>query len=706
MAKNLKLIIVESPTKAKTIAQFLGSEYEVHSSYGHLRDLPKSKLGIDVEKNFEPQYIIPRKAQSRVTALKKTAAKAPEVILATDEDREGEAIAWHLVQALGLNDRSKSTNGDESTNQDHSDHSDKFVVSDRIRRIVFHEITQSAIEEALKNPRDIDMHLVNAQQARRVLDRLVGYKLSPFLWKKVASGLSAGRVQSAALRLIVDREEEIKAFNPEIYHTVIALLASKNSKNGIEEFEAGLYKIGEDVVQKPGIKTKEEADRIVADLKKASYQIAEIEKKEVRKNPQPPFITSTLQQAAAQRLGFSSKKTMFMAQSLYENGYITYMRTDSVNLSKEALGAARRWTGENLPKEYGMEGPRVFKTKSRLAQEAHEAIRPTNVNLDPKSFKGEKDQQKVYDLIWRRFLASQLPPAVFDATRVLIDAKAKEKSYTLNANGNILKFDGYLKMWPTKFEAKELPELREKETLDLKEVKAEEHATEPPPRYNEASLVKTLEKNDIGRPSTYAPIISVIQERNYVEKNQGRFHPTEIGTLVNKVLTEHFPEIVDIQFTARMEDELDEVAEGQAEWQNVIKEFYDPFSKHLEKKYEEVVKKEDEKTDLICEKCGKPMIIKFGRFGKFIACSGYPECKTTKNLNNSPKTIGLKCPKCQDGDVIERRVNKKGRSRGRVFWGCSRYPDCNYASWTNPLLGDKKEEEKEKEEIPTTTEGE
>jgi len=663
------LVIVESPTKAKTISQFVGEEYDIESSYGHLRDLPKSKLGIDVEHNFEPQYVIPRKVQSRVTALKKLAAKAAAVVLATDEDREGEAIAWHLLQVLNLNDGKKP-----------------------VRRIVFHEITKTAILHALENPRSLDMALVNAQQARRVLDRLVGYKLSPFLWKKVASGLSAGRVQSVALRLIVDREEEIKAFKPEVYFTITAKLESAEAKER-QAFEASLLKIDGEAVPKLSIITKEAAERIAHDFKKSSLKILSVERKETRKNPNPSFITSTLQQTAAQRLGFSSKKTMFLAQSLYENGLITYMRTDSVHISREALASAQSWIGANLPREYAVTEPRMFKTKSRLAQEAHEAIRPTHVEKEPKSITLEKDPARLYDLIWRRFLASQLPPAVFDATRIEIDAAAENASrYLLATNGNILKFDGYLKLWPTKFEARELPPLRENEKLNLLEALAEEHATEPPPRYNEASLIKTLEKYGIGRPSTYAPIISVIQDRNYVEKNQGRFCPTEVGSLVNRVITENFPDVVNIDFTAKMEEQLDAVAEGKEEWQKSIKEFYEPFAKLLEIKYEEVSKKEllHETTDEVCEKCGKPMMIKFGRFGKFMACSGFPDCKTTKTLKSAQKSTGFICPKCDKGEIIERRVNKKGRSRGRIFWGCSRYPDCDHATWTNPL-GEKKE---------------
>jgi DNA topoisomerase-1 len=670
----MNLVIVESPTKAKTIAKFVGKDFIVESSYGHLRDLPKSKLGIDLENNFEPQYVIPRKAQPRVTVLRKAAAKAKKTILATDPDREGEAIAWHLIQALGLNKQSEKS-------------------PDRVQRIVFHEITESAIKEALSNPRAIDTNLVDAQQARRILDRLVGYKLSPFLWKKVARGLSAGRVQSVTLRLIVEREEEIKSFKPENYWTIaVELKKPGNDKTEAMEpstFEATLFEVDGRQIEKLDIKTEEESKKIVSDLEGADYAVLGVEKKEVGKNPLPPFTTSTLQQAASQRIGFSSKKTMFLAQKLYEDGHITYMRTDSVHVSGEALAAAASWIKNNLGKDYALPEPRVFKTKSRLAQEAHEAVRPTNISDKPESLKLEKDARRLYDLIWRRFVASQLPQAVFDSTRVEVSATSKKppsRNHKLQANGNVMRFDGFLKIWQIKLEEKKLPSLRAQEELALEKVLPEAHQTEPPPRYNEASLIKTLEKYGIGRPSTYAPIISVIQERNYVEKNQGRFYPTGIGATVNKVLTENFPEIFNVEFTAMMEEDLDEIAEGQKKWRDVIKEFYDPFIKILNQKYEEVKKSDfHEETDIKCDLCGKPMVIKFGRFGRFLACSGYPECKNAKPLKEPPKLIGMKCPKCGEGDVIERRVSKRGRARGKIFWGCSRYPKCDYASWTNPL---------------------
>jgi DNA topoisomerase-1 len=690
----MNLVIVESPTKARTIGQFLGKTYKVESSYGHVRDLPKSKLGIDIEKNFEPQYIIPVKSKKRVGQLKKEAEKADAVILATDEDREGESIAWHLIQALGLNEL-KAKNSKLKA----------------IKRIVFHEITKPAIEEAIKNPRDIDIDLVDAQQARRVLDRLVGYKLSPFLWEKVMKRLSAGRVQSVALRLIVEREEEIKNFIPQEYWTITAILQKSQipkSKSQIPNtFEAILTAINGRELEKFDISNKEEAGKIVAEIEKCDYKVLSVKKKEVKRNPLPPFITSTLQQTASQRLRFSAKQTMRLAQNLYENGFITYMRTDSLNLSKESVFAAKSWIEKNLGENYAVSAPRFFKTKSKLAQEAHEAIRPTDSNLTPEKLKIENSQEKkLYELIWRRFIASQLPQARFDSTNIEIEAAIlrtsdvqdiddnnfrtsdvqKLNNYILKTTGSVLKFDGFLKIWPTTYEEKELPPLTENEELKLKEIKPEQHFTEPPPRYNEASLIKTLEEYGIGRPSTYAPIISVIQERNYVIKNEQRkFEPTEIGIAVNKILVGHFPEIVDIKFTAKMENELDEIAQGKEKWQRVIKEFYEPFSKNLEQKYREVEKQKpvEEKTDEICEKCGKPMVIKYGRFGKFLACSGFPECRNTRTYADLTRTHAegppVVCPKCGEGMVVRRRTKK-----GRFFYGCSKYPKCDFASWNKP----------------------
>ncbi len=661
----MKFILVESPTKSNTIQKFLKGDYKIESSYGHVRDLPKSKLGIDTEDNFEPHYIIPVKSRKRVNALKKEADKADEIILATDPDREGEAIAWHLSEIFG---------GKKN-----------------IKRIVFHEITKSAIQEALKNPRDINLNLVDAQQARRILDRLVGYKLSPFLWEKVAKRLSAGRVQSVALRLIVEREEEIRAFKPDEYWTIIATLLKKEGEKG-EIIEASLVKIDGKNVLKLGIKSQKAAEKIRSDLENCNFKVAKVIKKEIKRNPLPPFITSTLQRDASSRFRFSAKQTMRLAQGLYEKGLITYMRTDSVNLSKESLSLAKKWIEENFGQDYISEAPRFFKTKSKLAQEAHEAIRPTRPDLTVEKLGAEKKSLepsalKLYDLIWKRFIASQLPQAVFNTVALEIEAiNEKGKNYGLKANGSILKFDGFLKVWPSKLEEKKLPIIDAGNDLDLKEVVPFQHFTEPPSRYNEASLIKTLEEYGIGRPSTYAPIISVIQDRNYVFKNEARrFQPTEIGETVNKILVSNFQEIVDVKFTANMESELDNIAEGKEKWQLVIKEFYEPFIKNLEKKYKEVkgYKITDQKTDEVCEKCGKPMVIKYGRYGKFMACSGFPECKNAKSLNDNTLTDDngeeMKCPECKEGKVVRKRTKK-----GRFFYGCSKYPECDFASWKNP----------------------
>lgn len=645
----MKLVIVESPTKAKTISRFLGRDFKVESSYGHVRDLPKSSLGVEVEKNFEPKYIIPAKSRKAVNQLKKAAAAAEKIILATDEDREGEAIAWHLTQALEL-------------------------PNSKIERIVFHEITERAIKGALSNPREIDHKLVDSQQARRLLDRLVGYKLSPFLWKKIYRGLSAGRVQSAALRLAAEREREIQHFKPEEYWTLSALLETREK----ESLEANL--------QKSDLKTKTEIDKILKELEGAAWQVENIEKRAVTRKVPAPFTTSTLQQEAFRRFGFSAKQTMLLAQQLYEGielgegpvGLVTYMRTDSLNLSEESLRQAGEFLKNNLGENYALTSPRRFQTKSKLAQEAHEAIRPTEPGRIPDTVQKflNSGQFKLYELIWRRYLASQMPEAVFDATWVEI----KAGEYDFRAQGQVMKFDGFLKMYPLRFSEVILPELKPGEELKLLEFRPRQHFTEPPPRFSDASLVKTLEKYGIGRPSTYAPIISTLVERGYVERiEKKRLKPTEVGLAVNDLLVKHFPEIVDIQFTAHLEEDLDEIALGKKEWRPIIKEFYEPFAKHLEEKYESVKKQEfSESTDEVCEKCGKPLVIKRGRFGRFLACSGFPECKNTKPL--PPVSLNLKCPKCQEGEIVERNT-KRG---GRIFYGCSRWPKCDFASWQRP----------------------
>ncbi|MDO8591141.1 MAG: type I DNA topoisomerase [bacterium] len=687
----MKLIIVESPTKAKTISKFLGSGFKVESSFGHVRDLPEKKLGIDILKNFEPQYVILPKAKKRVADLKSEAKKSEKVILATDGDREGEAISWHLVNALGLQKKPHE-------------------------RIVFHEITKVAIDAALAAPRKIDMRLVDAQQARRILDRLVGYKLSPFLWKKVARGLSAGRVQSVAVRLVVEREREVLNFKPQEYHSILA----KFLKNAVE-FSAQLAKIGKDKLEKFSIKTADEAEKIVADLsgfagsrEAREWRIEKVEKKDTRRQPLPPFTTSTLQQTAFSKFGFGAKQTMVVAQQLYETGFITYMRTDSVNLSEESITSAFKEIEKLFGKNYLLPAPRIFKTKSKSAQEAHEAVRPTQSAVNPDSLKDKltPHQFKLYDLIWRRFLATQMPTAVFEATSADISAtnypptgdlpqgdKLQTTNYTFRATGNVLKFDGFLKVYPMKTIETNLPNLLENEELKLKELKSEQHFTEPPARYNEASLIKTLEEHGIGRPSTYAPTLATIQARRYVIKDeQKRLKPTDIGILVSDILVEHFPKIVDIEFTARMEEDLDDIADGKKKWQPVIKEFWEPFKENLDKKSIELSKSElaTEATELKCPECEKPVIIRMGRYGKFYACTGFPACKYTAPLEPREKEVQEDlgaCKKCDTGQIVKRRTRK-----GKTFWGCSRWPQCDWATWQNPnppLPKENKEEEVE-----------
>ena len=666
----MQLVIVESPTKGATIKKFLSPEYRVLASYGHVRDLPEDEFGIDVEKDFKPKYIIIPKARKNVQFLKEETQKAELVILATDEDREGEAIAYHLAYILNLN-------GQKS-----------------YQRIVFHEITKSAIEEALKHPRKIDLNLVDAQQTRRILDRIVGYKLSPFLWKKVVRGLSAGRVQSVAVRLVVEREREIEKFRPQEYWTIVAtLLKIKNQKSKIKnnEFEAVLVKKDDEIIPKLGIKTKEEGEKIVKDLKDAEYKVINIEKKEVKMNPLPPFTTSTLQQEAWKKFHFPAKFTMQVAQQLYETGKITYHRTDSLNLSDLSLLAAKKWIGDNFGKNYWAGFLRKYKARGRV-QEAHEAIRPTDPFRDPFSVALAKESKtafakaqagQLYDLIWRRFIAGQMAQAIFDSTTVDILAK----NHTFRATGQVLKFDGFLKVYPLKFEENELPPLEMDEVLDLIKLIPSQHFTQPKPRYSEATLIKELEKNGIGRPSTYAPIISVIQERNYIEKNeQKRFRPTEIGIVVNDLLVNHFPKIVDIKFTAEMEEDLDEIAQGQKKWVKVMREFYITFEENLKKKYQEVSKKNlVEKTEKICPKCGAPLLIRLGKFGRFYACSKFPKCKYTESLKEN--TLGIKCPKCRsadrpdkEGEIVEKRTKKR-----KIFYGCSNWPKCDFALWDKPV---------------------
>ncbi|KKT35226.1 MAG: topoisomerase protein [Parcubacteria group bacterium GW2011_GWA2_44_12] len=708
----MNLVIVESPTKAKTISKFLPKEYLVESSFGHIRDLPKKTIGVDVEHDFSPNYQIPADKKGIVGKLQKAAKNAEKIFFATDEDREGEAIAWHLDALL-------------------SDVATKAVK----KRITFHEVTKSAIAEALKDPRELDINKVDAQQARRILDRLVGYELSPFLWKKVARGLSAGRVQSVAVRLVVEREREIEKFVSTEYWSIAALLYKDKEENA---FEALLKSQNGKAFKKFDIKNKEHADGIINDLENARYEVQSTEKKERVKYPPPPFTTSTLQIDAYNKFGYSAKQTMMIAQQLYEgislgsegqSGLITYMRTDSLNLAEQFLAKARDYINQECGQEYLPKETRRFKTKAKTAQEAHEAIRPTDPFRAPEQVAGylDKRQGNLYRLIWQRTIASQMQPARYENTTALIDAK--ETGYTFQASGLVLTFDGFLKLYPMKTTESLIPELMIGKILTLEKLKPLQHFTQPPPRYTDATLVKALEEQGIGRPSTYAPTLSTILARNYVARNdEKKFMPTEIGTLVNDVLVQHFPRIVDYEFTAKMEDELDLIARGGKQWVPVVREFYDPFKKTLNEKYESVSKKEltEETTDENCEKCGKPMVIKMGRFGKFLSCSGFPECKTALPLKKEAdelltngvidygscekcgkpltlkrgaygpflgcsgypecKTIvaiekktGVACNKCKTGDIIEKKSK-----RGKIFFACNNYPECKNALWSKP----------------------
>ncbi len=658
------LIIVESPTKTKTIGHFLNSDYQIEASYGHIRDLPKSTLGIDVENNFQPKYIIPKVKQKIVTRLKKLAASSSEIILATDEDREGEAIAWHLKEVLI---------SPQLTN--------KIIV----KRIAFHEITETAIKNALQHPRDINNNLILAQQARRILDRLVGYNLSPFLWKKVFKGLSAGRVQSAALRIIVDKENERNKFKSEEYWTIEVEFLSQQK----EKFQAELYRINNKNLDKLSIVSQIEAEKITNDLQTANFAIKNISEKIVKRTPPPPFITSTLQQEASKKLHFSAKQTMMLAQKLYEGvdfgkgsiGLITYMRTDSVILSEESLGKAKTIITNKFGEKYYCS--RQYKNKSRLAQEAHEAIRPTDPTIFPNEIKDKIDDKlyKLYNLIWERFIASQMTDLQLKKLIVEIEGKTQKQNYGLKTIGSQIYFDGFNKVYPVQIKENLIPSLSKNEKIILNTILPLQHFTEPPARYSEATLIKKLEEYGIGRPSTYATIISILLERRYVEKDENRyFIPTEIGLLVDDILKTHFPQIVDISFTAKIEEDLDKIAEGEKNWIKVIEEFYKPFKENLDRKYDQVKKTDlNEETNEICEKCGAKMVIKYGRYGKFLACSNFPNCRNTKNLNNK-NSLNIPCPKCHQGEVIIKKTKK-----GRIFYGCSRWPDCDFASWTKPI---------------------
>ena len=640
------LLIVESPTKSKTLQKFLDKNYSVISSYGHIRDLPQKKLGIDIEKDFKPEYVIPEKAKKQVKELKERLKKSKQVILATDEDREGEAIAFHLAEILELKNP---------------------------QRIVFHEITKSAIEKALKKPRKININLVYAQQTRRILDRLVGYKLSPFLWKTIARGLSAGRVQSVALRLVAEREKEIESFKKYEYWTITGIFLQDKAVSD-RKIEALLIKKQGKNIAKLGIINKEEAEKIRLDLKHKDYQVINIENKEIKKYPRPPFTTSTLQQESWQKLYFSAKKTMLLAQKLYEKGLITYHRTDSLNISEQSQKTAENFIKKNYGKEYYPAIVRIYKTKSKTAQEAHEAIRPTEPNKTPSL---DEQQFKLYNLIWQRFIASQMKEACLNSLSIHIESK--DSKYTFKANGQTIMFDGFLRVYPTKLEEKQLPGLKKGENLKLEKIDALQHFTQPPARYNEASLIKTLEKEGIGRPSTYAPILDTLQKRNYVEKNENKgLQPTEIGVLVNDTLVKHFPKIVDIKFTANMEENLDKIAKNQEKWTKVLEDFYDPFAKRLKEKGKLVSKRDlIKETEKICPKCGASLLMRWSRYGKFYGCSNYPKCKYIEKTKKP--SLDIKCPKCAQGEIVEKRTRK-----GKIFYGCANWPDCDFALWDKP----------------------
>ena len=673
MADNL--IIVESPSKANTIKKFLGSNYKVVASKGHIRDLPKSRMGVDIEHDFEPEYINIRGKGTLINELKKYAKDAKHVYLATDPDREGEAIAWHLAYILQIPDSS-------------------------LCRVTFNEITKDTVQKSIKEPRKIDMNLTNAQQARRIMDRIVGYEISPILWKKVRKGLSAGRVQSVAVKLIVDREEEIEKFVPEEYWNINAILIKND-----EKFSAKLAALNGKKIE---LHNKQEVDNIIKEIENANYIVKDVKKGTRKKSPAPPFTTSTMQQEASRKLGFPIKKTMSVAQGLFEGikvldrgtvGLITYMRTDSTRVSEEARGFAKKYIttkyGDNFYEN------RYYK-KSSGAQDAHEAIRPTFIDLEPDKIKANltTDQYKLYKLIYNRFIASQMASAEYDTVSATINTDTKNV-YSFKANGQILKFKGFMTLYVEDRDDKtnedlesKIPELTIGETLKKDKLETKQSFTEPPARYTEASLVKALEEKGIGRPSTYATIISTIIDRHYVEKNQKQLAPTELGKVVNKLLVESFPDIINVEFTANIENQFDEVAEGKEEWKEVLREFYAPFEKELKKIDEELehVQVKEEESNIKCEKCGRTMVIKYGRYGKFLACPGYPECKNIKPFETK---IDVPCPVC-GADVYVRKTK-----RGKNFYICANNkntPDsCNYISWNKPKLGEKWSPEIEKE---------
>lgn len=652
------LVIVESPAKAKTIGKYLGNKFIVKASMGHIRDLPKSQIGVEVDKNFEPKYITIRGKGSILKELKDASKKVKNIYLAADPDREGEAIAWHLAHYLE-------------------------VGQDQPCRVVFNEITKQAVKDAFKSPRKIDMDLVNAQQARRILDRLVGYKISPLLWKKVKKGLSAGRVQSVAVKLIFDRENEIKKFIPEEYWTITAKLSS-----GPSGFEAKFYGISG---EKKDLHNEQEVKEVLGLISNAAYTVGEVKERERLRNPSPPFITSSLQQEAARKLNFRAHKTMSVAQQLYEGvdlgkegtlGLITYMRTDSTRISPIAQEEAREFITGKFGDKYIPEAPRNYLKKGANAQDAHEAIRPTSVTMEPEHVKPHlsRDQYRLYKLIWERFLASQMASAILDT--VTVDIQAGDVLF--RANGSTVKFPGFMKLYvegnddDTVEADKLLPPLKIGDRLENLGIDPKQHFTQPPPRYTEARLVKVLEELGIGRPSTYAPTLETIQKRGYVAMEEKKFVPTELGDLVIQLMEEFFPEIINVEFTAQMEGELDQVEEGQENWVQVLDTFYRSFEKRLTVAEEEMkeIEIQDEVSDEVCEKCGSPMVYKMGRFGKFLACSGFPECRNTKPI---VKDTGVACPQCGNGKIVERRSKK-----GRIFYGCDQYPTCDFVSWDKP----------------------
>ncbi|MCY8347296.1 type I DNA topoisomerase [Bacillus haynesii] len=652
------LVIVESPAKAKTIERYLGKKYKVKASMGHVRDLPKSQMGVDIEQNFEPKYITIRGKGPVLKELKTAAKKAKKVYLAADPDREGEAIAWHLAHSLDLDLNSDC-------------------------RVVFNEITKDAIKDSFKHPRMINMDLVDAQQARRILDRLVGYKISPILWKKVKKGLSAGRVQSVALRLIIDREKEINDFKPEEYWTI-----EGSFLKGKETFEASFFGING---EKHQLKSEDDVKQILSRIKGNKFEVKKVTKKERKRNPALPFTTSTLQQEAARKLNFRAKKTMMIAQQLYEGidlgkegtvGLITYMRTDSTRISNTAQEEAASFIGEQYGKEF-LGSKRKPAKKNENAQDAHEAIRPTSVLRKPSDLKAVlgRDQLRLYKLIWERYVASQMAPATLDTMSVDLE----NNGLTFRANGSKVKFSGFMKVYvegkddQMEEKNKMLPALAEGDTVLSKDIEPEQHFTQPPPRYTEARLVKTLEELGIGRPSTYAPTLDTIQKRGYVALDNKRFTPTELGEIVLELIMEFFPEIINVEFTAKMEKELDDVEDGNIQWVQIIDSFYKDFAKRVEKAEAEMqeVEIEPEYAGVDCEECGHPMVYKMGRYGKFMACSNFPDCRNTKPI---VKEIGVKCPSCKTGNIVERKSKKR-----RIFYGCDRYPECEFVSWDKPL---------------------